>query len=53
MAHSHGKCCKTGEPVRDPKQCTPEQIKACHGDAKDHSCENPKREGCCCKKSDS
>ena len=22
-----------------PEECTPEQIKACHGDAKDHPCE--------------
>jgi hypothetical protein len=26
---------------KDPKKCTPEQIKECHGDAKKHPCEKP------------
>ena len=26
---------------KDPKKCSPEQIKKCHGDAKEHSCEEP------------
>ena len=30
-----GKC----EKGRDPKECTPEQIKECHGDVKEHPCE--------------
>lgn len=25
--------------ARDPKTCTPEQIKKCHGDVADHPCE--------------
>lgn len=24
---------------KDPKECTPEQIKECHGDVKEHPCE--------------
>ena len=35
----------------DPKECTPEQIKECHGDVGCHPCEPEKREadqkGCC------
>jgi len=27
---------------KDPKKCTPEQIRRCHGDAKKHDCEEPK-----------
>ena len=23
---------------KDPKECSPEQIRKCHGDAKDHPC---------------
>ena len=34
----HEKCHKG----RDPWECTPEQIKECHGDAKEHPCEKPK-----------
>ena len=25
---------------KDPKECTPKQIKECHGDAKKHTCED-------------
>jgi hypothetical protein len=36
-------CCKpepkTCEKGKDPKTCTPEQIKECHGDTKKHECE--------------
>ena len=31
------------EKKRDPKQCSPEQIKECHGDAAKHPCVD---EGC-------
>ena len=27
---------------KDPKKCAPEQIKECHGDAKEHPCKEPK-----------
>jgi len=26
---------------KDPKKCTPEQIKKCHGDVSEHPCEEP------------
>jgi len=26
------------DPKGDPAKCSPEQIKKCHGDAKDHPC---------------
>jgi hypothetical protein len=33
------KCCqKPGELKGKPGECTPEQIKKCHGDAKGHPC---------------
>ena len=34
----HEKCHKG----KDPRECTPEEIKECHGDAKKHPCEKPK-----------
>jgi hypothetical protein len=34
-------CTKSeGEKKTDPKQCTPEQIKECHGDVDKHPCED-------------
>jgi len=27
---------------KNPKECSPEQIKECHGDVKEHPCEDPK-----------
>jgi len=33
-------CCQQPHKLKGkPEECTPEQIKACHGDAKDHPCE--------------
>ncbi len=33
-------CCKQPEKLKlAPKECTPEQIKECHGEEKDHPCE--------------
>jgi hypothetical protein len=32
-------CSKTPE-KQDPKQCSPEQIKECHGDTDKHPCED-------------
>ncbi len=31
-------CCHP-EKKRDPQECTPEQIEACHGEAAEHPCE--------------
>ena len=36
------KCCEKPKELRDkPSECSPEQIKKCHGDAKKHPCEQP------------
>jgi len=35
---SKGECCHPEE-KRDPQECTPEQIRECHGDATEHCCE--------------
>jgi len=32
-------CCQKPENLKgEPRECTPEQIKICHGDAKEHPC---------------
>ncbi len=32
-------CCQKPEKLKGkPKDCTPEQIKECHGDSKEHPC---------------
>jgi hypothetical protein len=33
-----GKCQKPKELVGKPEECSPEQIKKCHGDVKGHPC---------------
>jgi DNA-binding transcriptional ArsR family regulator len=36
-------CCEHPEKLKGkPEECTPEQIKECHGDVEDHPCEAPK-----------
>jgi ArsR family transcriptional regulator, arsenate/arsenite/antimonite-responsive transcriptional repressor len=36
-------CCQQPDKLKTkPGECTPEQIKECHGDDKEHSCENKK-----------
>ena len=38
-------CCEQPEKLKiKPEACTPEQIKECHGDEKDHPCECKKKE---------
>ena len=33
-------CCKKPEELKTkPEECTPEQIKKCHGDVEEHPCE--------------
>ena len=33
-------CCEQSEKMKGkPKDCTPERIKECHGDAQNHPCE--------------
>ena len=36
------KCCQKPKELKDkPEQCSPEQIKKCHGDAAEHPCVKP------------
>jgi hypothetical protein len=39
-------CCQNPEKLkgRKPGECSPKQIKECHGDSKAHPCEQKKRE---------
>lgn len=38
--------CQKPEELKDkPENCSPEQIKKCHGDVKEHPCDGPKH--CC------
>ena len=40
-----GPCCERPIKLKEkPEKCTPDQIKECHGDVKDHPCV-PKKEG--------
>jgi DNA-binding transcriptional ArsR family regulator len=39
-------CCEQPEKLKGkPEECTPEQIRECHGDVKNHPCEEEKKEG--------
>ncbi len=38
MCKKKEKCLRPEEGRGDPKECSPEQIKKCHGDAKEHPC---------------
>ena len=38
MCDEKTECQKPENPVGDPKECSAEQIKKCHGDVKEHSC---------------
>jgi ArsR family transcriptional regulator len=41
-----GPCCEHPEKLKGkPEECTPEQIRECHGDVKKHHCEEEKKEG--------
>jgi ArsR family transcriptional regulator len=41
-----GPCCEHPEKLKGkPEECTPEQIRECHGDVKKHPCEGEKKEG--------
>jgi len=31
-------CCRSGKKPRDPKECSEEQIRECHGEDKSHPC---------------
>ncbi len=36
------KCCKPEKLNGKPEQCSPEQVKECHGDSKEHPCTQTK-----------
>ena len=39
MCSNEKKCCQKPENLKGcPHDCSPEQIRQCHGDAKDHPC---------------
>jgi ArsR family transcriptional regulator len=41
-----GPCCEHPEKLKGkPEECTPQQIRECHGDVKKHPCEGEKKEG--------
>ena len=45
--HSKKSCClNPGQEKADPDNCSPEQIKECHGDDRKHPCENDSKENC-------
>ena len=42
MCDDDKKTCEHPDKLKgEPKDCTPEQIKECHGDAECHPCEEP------------
>ncbi|MEE8374197.1 MAG: hypothetical protein V3R87_10795 [Dehalococcoidia bacterium] len=36
--HCHHGCEHAENPVREPEECSPEQVKECHGDEEGHHC---------------
>ena len=37
-----GRCCQRPQELQGkPQECSPEQIKKCHGDVKEHPCVEP------------
>ncbi|MDH7602902.1 MAG: hypothetical protein QHI38_12210 [Armatimonadota bacterium] len=38
MCGNKNDCKRLGNKVVDPKQCTPEQIRECHGETVEHPC---------------
>ena len=40
------RCCEQPEKLKGkPEECTPDQIRECHGEVKDHPCEEDNKEG--------
>jgi len=46
MCNARSRCQKPDELKGKPEDCTPEQIKKCHGDEKSLPCCHPRRAGC-------
>jgi hypothetical protein len=45
--HSKKRCCLNPEQKKAKTgECSPEQIKKCHGDDKKHPCKNDRKENC-------
>lgn len=44
MPETKDKCLKPEKLKGKPEECTPEQIKECHGDDKEHPCESDKKD---------
>lgn len=44
MGGDKSKCQKPEHLKGDPKDCSPEQIRECHGDVKEHPCEKKEDE---------
>ncbi len=44
MCCEKSKCQKPEQLKTKPEECTPEQIKECHGEDKDHPCVKPAEE---------
>ena len=42
MCEEKSKCERPEELEKRPEECSPEQIKNCHGDVKEHPCEEKK-----------
>jgi hypothetical protein len=38
MCNAENKCEKPEKLTTEPEECTPEQIKECHGDVEEHPC---------------
>ena len=44
MSDEKGQCQKPDQLKGKPGECSPEQIKKCHGDTKDHPCAEPAKD---------
>ena len=44
MCHEETKCEKPNELKGKPEECSPEQVKKCHGDVKEHPCVTPTKQ---------
>jgi len=45
MCNEKERCLKPEKLTGKPEDCSPEQIKECHGDEKDHPCESENKHG--------
>jgi len=45
MCNNRDHCCHPEKKVENPKECSPEQIRKCHGDVSEHPCVEKKEKG--------